>query len=748
MASSLRSTIRSSTTHYSLPIMRPLSPAHPSLGWRLPLVAGAFLLLAAFIVGGSRSLSADEPVDTDAGVRSLRDPLADHASPARRLIDLAELAEAHPDIVSLAALPGTEHMPAAPTLVTLALHDDARATAPADERPAVLVVGGLDAGFPLSTELAHRLVRRVVAGAETDEAMMERLRTTTLYVVPTLDQAGFVAAYNESPRAGRRAAVAPGDDDRDGLSNEDPADDLNGDGIITRMRVADPAGRWREHPDDPRVMVEARAADGETGGWLLLAEGRDDDGDERYNEDGDEGTILARHWPLDRDWNDPRSGIYPLQRPEAKALADFIVARENIAVIIALGPDDTLAAPTKGKDYANPLSPREPMEDWDSKDAAYLAAIAKEWRAAIGLADDAKVKMGEATRGTLVRYAYDARGRFAVAMGVWSPSLQEALEKGDGKKEQEAAVPESAPENVAENVAESAAVDSEEEANGAGDATREDTTPAGADEAAPGEIAPAPADAPDADAGTDAATDALLADADADDFSAPAMEAKPKQADLPEVAKEQAALLKWLDEHAPGSLVAWEAIEHPDFPGRRVEVGGVVPFATVTPPTADIDDFLNDQAGFLAALADRLPRIVLVESVVTMSAPGLAEVELTLRNDGGLPTVLRQGDRSDGVMPVWVTFDIADDRVVTGNHRNRLSPLAPGETATVRAIIATGDARQLGVRIRSAAAGQVSTSLTLPSDDQSAPVRRSHLAPPADPTDDTTATAADDEEAR
>ncbi len=52
-------------------------------------------------------------------------------------------------------------------------------------------------------------------------------------------------------------------------------EDVDGDGRIMSMRIADPHGAWVEHPDDQRVMVPV-PPDGVTGGaqrYRLLSEG-------------------------------------------------------------------------------------------------------------------------------------------------------------------------------------------------------------------------------------------------------------------------------------------------------------------------------------------------------------------------------------------------------------------------------------------------------------------------------------------
>lgn len=46
------------------------------------------------------------------------------------------------------------------------------------------------------------------------------------------------------------------DDDRDGATNEDPTEDLNGDGLITMMRRNNNRGRYRSDPQFPQRMVE------------------------------------------------------------------------------------------------------------------------------------------------------------------------------------------------------------------------------------------------------------------------------------------------------------------------------------------------------------------------------------------------------------------------------------------------------------------------------------------------------------
>lgn len=131
-----------------------------------------------------------------------------------------------------------------------------------------------------------------------------------------------------SPRSGQR----PVDDDLDGLFDEDGPDDLDGDGQITQMRVRDPNGRWKPHPDYPDLMIPA--ADDEPGQYRLLgSEGYDNDGDGRVDEDGDGFYDPNRDWAWNWQPKYVQHGAYryPFSIAENRMVADFIIAHDNIA---------------------------------------------------------------------------------------------------------------------------------------------------------------------------------------------------------------------------------------------------------------------------------------------------------------------------------------------------------------------------------------------------------------------------------
>jgi hypothetical protein len=131
-----------------------------------------------------------------------------------------------------------------------------------------------------------------------------------------------------SPRSGLR----PVDDDRDGRIDEDGADDLDGDGHITQMRVKDPNGRYKPHDDYPDLLVPVEGD--ERGSYTLLGvEGLDNDRDGRVNEDGDGFYDPNRDWAWNWQPDYVQNGAhrYPFSILENRMVADFIKAHSNIA---------------------------------------------------------------------------------------------------------------------------------------------------------------------------------------------------------------------------------------------------------------------------------------------------------------------------------------------------------------------------------------------------------------------------------
>ena len=126
-----------------------------------------------------------------------------------------------------------------------------------DRRPALLLVANIDGdhlvGSTVAVAVAGALLEKAVAD---DESARTFLSEHTMYVVPRVNPDAAERFFADIVSE-RRRTMRPDDRDRDGTVDEDPPNDLNGDGIITMMRVFDPGKADRmEDPDEPRLDVE------------------------------------------------------------------------------------------------------------------------------------------------------------------------------------------------------------------------------------------------------------------------------------------------------------------------------------------------------------------------------------------------------------------------------------------------------------------------------------------------------------
>ena len=166
------------------------------------------------------------------------------------------------------------------------------------------------------------------------DKVTELLDQYTFYLIPTINPDGrdFWLHYANTSSTSRSGAI-PVDNDLDGQADEDDYDDLNHDGVISQMRIKDPNGRWKPHPDFPDTIM-IQAAPDEKGVYTLLGiEGIDNDNDGRINEDGVGGYDMNRDWAWDWQPRHIQSGAmdYPFFCPETRAVAKFIMEHPNIA---------------------------------------------------------------------------------------------------------------------------------------------------------------------------------------------------------------------------------------------------------------------------------------------------------------------------------------------------------------------------------------------------------------------------------
>ena len=190
---------------------------------------------------------------------------------------------------------------------------------------AVEVTGGVAALY-----IIHHLVTKFVAG---DSTVVEALRTRTFYIAPRVNPDGVEDALADRPLF-HRSSVRPWpwrDGHRwPGLHPQD----IDGDGRILTMRIADPDGAWMPHPEEPRVMIPVGplGAPAGTTRYRLLTEGliENYDGFTIDQPRDPAGLDLNRNFPAGWGVDVLGSGDHPMSEPEIHSLVRAVKARPNV----------------------------------------------------------------------------------------------------------------------------------------------------------------------------------------------------------------------------------------------------------------------------------------------------------------------------------------------------------------------------------------------------------------------------------
>ena len=249
---------------------------------------------------------------------------------------LQRWADRYPNIVELYQV-GTSLEGRAIMQVTLTN----KSTGSPTDKPAAFFEGGRHSGEITSSESVLWLIQHLVESYGTDPEITRLLDRAAIYAKPQNNPDGS-NLYLQTAQT-NRSSVRPIDNDGDGLLDEDPANDLDGDGIILQMRWRDDDGDWVLDERDPSGRLMRRAEEGEDGEWSMGREGLDDDGDGRIDEDGVGGLDLHRNYvenwrPMPgrdhtgRGWTQGGAGEFPLSEPESRAVVLFALENPNIAV--------------------------------------------------------------------------------------------------------------------------------------------------------------------------------------------------------------------------------------------------------------------------------------------------------------------------------------------------------------------------------------------------------------------------------
>lgn len=244
---------------------------------------------------------------------------------------LKAFAAERPDLVAYSEI-GRSHEGRAIPLLTITRF----ASGKPEDKPAYWVDGNIHSVELSASSACLYFVHWLLAHDGQDANVTRQLDTRTLYVAPRLNPDGAEWAMADRPKYVRSST-------RRYPYDEEPAEgllveDIDGDGRILQMRVRDPNGPWKKHPQFPALMIRRDPLDAPGGDYYrVLPEGHikgyDGESITVPGVNGNaQGLDLNRNFPSGwrQEFEQLGAGPFPTSEPEVRAVVEFFTAHPNI----------------------------------------------------------------------------------------------------------------------------------------------------------------------------------------------------------------------------------------------------------------------------------------------------------------------------------------------------------------------------------------------------------------------------------
>ncbi len=583
------------------------------------------------------------------------------------------------------------------------------------DSPAIFVGANFEGDVPISTEGTLYLAKMLLDSAQ-------YTKNLKWYIMPQPNPdaaAGFFAKVKSGLNVNRFEI----NNDVDEAVNEDGPDDLNGDGLITQMRVKDLEGNYIPSKKDARIMTRADVQKSERGIYKMYEEGLDNDGDGKYNEDGEGGINIGISFPHLFPHETKEAGLWSGQSPETYGILRFIYDRPEIAMVYTLGSSGFCLVPPKGgrKGDVNLQSIKIPgryarMLGVDPNQTFTMDEVIEMMKARVPagvevtpsmvagflglgaavnpLEEDLKfyTKFSEeykeylkakkfntetlaptpAKDGSFELWAYYHLGVPSFSMNLFSvPKVKEE------KKADSTAVSLDDVEKMSKDDFVALGEDKISAFLKANNAPDRFTAKGVIEKMNSGELTPKQ--------------------------MAGMMKNLPKPEKDDELSEKDKALLAWSDKEWDGKgFVNWVKVDHPDF--DEVEVGGYVPYLESTPKPERIDSLLQVQLPWLLQLAKKMPSVSIVDNKVTELGGDIYKLEIFVENKGYLPYPIAMGQRNSHPAPVVLILD-GDIEFMDGIKRTPLGNIGGNQVKKLTWIIKADKKPTISAKLESAVFG-------------------------------------------
>ena len=539
------------------------------------------------------------------------------------------------------------------------------------EKQALLICGNLEGDHVIGSEVALGIAEYFIDGYGKDNEVTKILDKRTFYLIPRLNPDGAEPFFNKILQQ-RQGNFTPRDEDYDWQQDEDGAEDLNGDGLITLMRVKDKEGEWYIDKEDNRLMHKKKGVTPVDSLYQIYPEGIDNDGDERYNEDGAGGFNINRNFPHNFGNKIKGFKVYPASENETRAIIDFMnryddaaktAPHKNICGVLIFTKYDNLVAGTGiecgeatfpqmkkknvqqaqrvfrfGRRGRGGAAPQKPAKDpqakkTDKKDVNLFKKVSGQYKKITGI----RYAVSKKPVGSMLEWAYFQYGVPSFSANLWSLRKEKNAKpdstiKGAGNKDQKK------PQRGDRRSMKMKSFSGRSEVK-SGETKKSDSTD--------------------------------------------------KQ------------WLNWIDKKNGGTgFVNWEKFQHKQL--GEVEIGGFFPYLRINPPAGMIDSLSKSHAKFALYLASQFAEITMDEPIVEKMAANLYRLKIKVHNEGKFPYATAMGLKTRNISPIVLQLKFEDDKKMKlfgGSKRMDIRSLEAGAEKEHEWVIISPPGKKIDIKL-------------------------------------------------
>jgi hypothetical protein len=132
----------------------------------------------------------------------------------------------------------------------------------------------------------------------------------------------------------------------------------------------------------------------------------------------------------------------------------------------------------------------------------------------------------------------------------------------------------------------------------------------------------------------------------------------------------------------PDVFVPWTKIDHPDFPGKMTEVGGIKPFAMFDPPADTIASLTDSHFRFITEIAEMHPELEFLDITTENAGENIFRISLKVHNKGIFATCAEIGDQNIWTRIMRITVEPSGSQeLISGTKVQRIQRLQGDESA-------------------------------------------------------------------